>query len=286
MLEILGLILLAVGATGFGLGAYWDLKYTEFPDWLPYGIIFLSIAARGLFSLYMWDFSYLISSVIVGCLFLGFGLLLFYLKQWGDGDAWLLGAMGFLFPDSAGFSSFSPGIMPFPVSVLLNFFLIALFYLIFYSIALGLRYRRHGTKFLKEIRKNSKKIAAYFSAFLVISFTVSFYMSWNFSIPIQNFASILFLPFLALFMMVFIFYARAVEGSLFLKKVPVKNLRPGDVLVNEKWRGLTEAEIRKLIKKGGYVWIKEGVRFAPVFIINLLVTLFYGSLLAVFLVVF
>ena len=78
-------------------------------------------------------------------------------------------------------------------------------------------------------------------------------------------------------MLLFLQYARAVESDLFRRKIKAKDLRAGDVLITGKWRGITQEEIEKLRKKGGEVWIKEGVRFAPVFVITVLVTVFVGS---------
>ena len=66
-------ILLAIGVVGFGLAAYWDLKTTEFPDWLPYTMIILALLVRGIASLVLQDWSILTQSVIIG---LDFGLLI------------------------------------------------------------------------------------------------------------------------------------------------------------------------------------------------------------------
>jgi hypothetical protein len=91
-------------------------------------------------------------------------------------------------------------------------------------------------------------------------------------------------PFLLMFILLFSYYGKAIEENMFKKQVNVRDLRVGDVLVNERWKGLTEKEIGKLRKKGGKVWIKEGTRFAPVFIIALLITIFYGDLISLFLI--
>jgi hypothetical protein len=280
-------ILLAIGTVGFGLGAYWDLKTTEFPDWLPYAIILAALAVRGSFSFILGDWWILLSSVMAGLLFLGFGLLLYYLKQWGDGDAWLLGSLGFLFPAYSTFEiAASPfqaiGYMPFPIIMLFNFFFLSFCYLVAYSIVLGIRHRKVSRKFWKELRKDSRNVILLIAFFTVLCLGMVAYLNLSLEIPLSNMYNLLGLPALFAAVIIFIRYGRFVEHNLFRKRIPASKLRVGDVLIAEKWKGLTEKEIKAIRKKGGSVWIKEGVRFAPVFIIALYATLFMGSLLWIF----
>jgi hypothetical protein len=291
-------ILLAIGTAGFGLGAYWDMKTTEFPDWLPYAIIISAAGVRGIFAYLMNDFWILGSSLIVGMLFMAFGLLLYFMKQWGDGDAWLLGALGFLFPTYSAFemdappfqmtlteggsAAFLPGAFPFPLILMFNFFLLSFAYLVAYSLGLGFRHRKELGKFRKELRKDSRNTLVLVAVFTALCLGMVFYLNLYMDIPLQNMYNILSLPLLFAAVMVFIRYGKFVEQNLFRKKIPTKELKVGDVLISEKWKGLTEKELKGLQKKGGSVWIKEGVRFAPVFIIVLYATLFLGSLLEIF----
>jgi hypothetical protein len=73
-------------------------------------------------------------------------------------------------------------------------------------------------------------------------------------------------------------YGKYIEKNLFKRRIPVGKLRAGDVPVGGKWRVLKPAEVRALKKRGGSVWIKEGVRFAPVFVLALILTLAFGDL--------
>lgn len=279
---LLGWILLAIGVAGFGAAAYLDLKTTEFPDWLPYGIIISALAVRGIFSWIEGDIWIIGQSVIFGGLMLGFGLLLFFLKQWGDGDAWLLGALGFLFPDPAGFANVS--VFPFPAVVLFNFFFSSFFYLIVYSVALGIKSPKMTKKFFAEIKKDIRRILIYAAVITAGSIaSVAYLVTYARPTPFAL-GYIISFPVIFLAVIVFVRYGRFVEQNLFKRKIPASKLREGDVLMSDKWRGLKKDEIEKLKKKGGNVWIKEGVRFAPVFIIALLITLFYGNILALFLV--
>jgi hypothetical protein len=219
---MLGWILLAIGIAGFGLGGYLDLRYTEFPDWLPYSMIILAVASRGVYSFIMGDLSILTNSIMFGLGFLLFGLLLYYGRQWGDGDAWMLGALGFLFPDAAGFVPAVVGIMPLPLTMFFNFFIISLFYLIFYALTLGFRSPRVYQTFIKNLRGNVRSIGSVFFGLLVISFSITIYFGQLMSIPVYDFTGVLFMPVLALLILMFFQYAKAVEKDLFKKKIPAK----------------------------------------------------------------
>ena len=99
---MLDILLLAIGVVGFSMASYWDLRYTEFPDWLPYSMLILVICSRAGFAFLTGDWFPLLSSTLIGLAFLGIGLLMYAAKQWGDGDAWLLGALGFVLPGPSG----------------------------------------------------------------------------------------------------------------------------------------------------------------------------------------
>jgi len=77
----------------------------------------------------------------------------------------------------------------------------------------------------------------------------------------------------------FVIYGKLVEKICFIKRVPVSKLKIGDVLLENKlWEGISAAELRKIRKQKKYVWIKEGVRFAGVFPITLLLYHFQGCM--------
>ena len=281
MLFEMMLVLLGISVAGFGLAGYWDLKTTEFPDWLPYVMIAAALVTRGAFSVLTGDYSLIINSMLIGGLFLVFGLGLFYFKQWGDGDAWLLGVMGFLFPDSAGLAVNT--VLPFPAAMLFNFFFIAFFYLLVYSVGLGLRSPGAGKKFLAELRESRGDLVKLVGGFTVAVVLLMAWVSWQVGVGLGSLLYMLLFPPLLFSVVLFTRYGRFVETNLFKKKIPASKVRLGDVLADDKWRGLTEKEVAKIRKAGKAVWIKEGVRFAPVFVITVLVTLFWGNLLMLFL---
>ena len=268
-------ILLAVGIIGFGLAGYWDLKTTEFPDWLPYVMIVSALVIRGAGAFAGTDAWIFLESAMWGCGFLALGYGMYFLKQWGDGDAWLLGALGFLFPSSSLLMRPVPSLFPF--AMLFNFFILSFFYLIVYSIAVGVRNRKTMRKFTKEFRGRAGEMAAVFVAFSVLCVALMFYLTYAFGVPLQ-YRLLIFPPFL-LAVLIFVYYGKFIETNIFRREISARQLSVSDVPVDSKWRVLTAKEVSKLKRKGGKVWIKEGARMAPVFLIAMLVTVFYGFLL-------
>jgi len=272
--------LLAIGIAGFGLAGYWDLRYTEFPDWLPYSIIILALVVRGIFAFLGNNFWIIGDSIIVGLIFLGLGLLLYFSKQWGDGDAWLLGALGFLFPNASGFAV--RGILPFPLTLLFNFLFISLIYLIIYSILLGLKKREVNKIYWDYLKGQSRIIVFLIALFFAFSWGFAVYLYSVLSVTLAALTPLILFPFLLAFILLFTSYARVVEESLFKRRISVKDLKVGDVILKGRWRGLNKSEIRELRMGKRYVWVKEGVRFAPVFLFAMLTSLFYGDLIMIF----
>jgi len=285
---MLGWILLLIGLAGFGAAGYLDLKTTEFPDWIPYVIIVSALAVRAVFSFLTADFSIIINSVVIGVIFLAIGLAMYYTKQWGDGDAWLLGALGFLFPGAAGFTAAAAtttgfAAFPFPAVMLFNFFFISFFYLIAYSLFLGIRSPKISSQFFSYLKGNSKSLVTIIAFFFVFCIAVFLYMHLQFGIPMTQLSYVIAFPVVFTGLLLFLQYGRFIENKVFRKRVDVKKLRVGDVPLGNKWKVLSEKELKALKKKGGKVWIKEGVRFAPVFVITMVVTLFLGNLMLVLL---
>ncbi len=274
---MLAWLLTLVGVAGFGIAGYKDLRTTEFPDWLPYAIIVAALGIRGTFSYFTGDWTFLTNSILVGLAFLGGGLALYYAKQWGDGDAWLLGALGFLFPDAAGLALATP--LPFPLILLFNLFLVSLLYLIAYSIALGIKNPGQFVHFKKQLRKEAKGIATIFLVFTGLTMGLLVAVMQMVPDPTRFYPLAFGFPPLLLGLLFFVQYGRFIEQHLFRKKIPVKSLRVGDVPAEDKWRVLSAKEIAALRKRGGTITVKEGVRFAPVFAVTVLVTVLWGSLL-------
>ena len=271
---MLELLLVAAGIVGFGLAGYWDLKTTEFPDWLPYSMIIIGIAASAIDSFLMSNWGLLTNTVITGVLFLAIGLGMYFSRQWGDGDAWLLGAFGFVFPGSLAVHS---GIFPFPVAMIFNFFIAAFIYIIFYSLGLSVTTPGAWKGFIRSYRQDYKGTVVLVcgATMAYIAFLIAMFFAFRLVPPSPFFVAAF--PVLIAFVAVFSKYGMYIERHLFKRRIPVSKLRTGDVPLDAKWRCLKPAEVARLKRRGGYIWIKEGVRFAPVFLLAFLLTLALGD---------
>ena len=65
------------------------------------------------------NLSALYSSVLTGAAFSVLGAILYFTKQWGDGDAWLIGIFGFIFPQNF----LAPTKYTLPIEITPTFFL-------------------------------------------------------------------------------------------------------------------------------------------------------------------
>jgi len=251
-------------------------------------MIIVALVVYGTQSLLAWNYWPLLNSFMVGLAFLGFGFLMYFLGQWGGGDAKILGAMGFLLPAAPSFISpnffnLTP-FFPFPFSFMVNVFLVGAAYMIIYAIVMALRNRDIVRKFKEDMAASCRFLlalsAALFAAFIAIGFALSnaFYAR----LSLGEIVADSILP-LAATVMIFVVwkFARAVENVGFKRRVSVGRLKVGDVLDKSRlWEGITEKELRTLRRsKTRYVWVKEGVRFAPAFPLALLVTALFGDVL-------
>jgi len=262
MIEFLlvAFLLAIVGSFAAGM---WDLRTTEVPDEVP-----LLMAAGGLFLWFIYaattgNFVPLVLSAAFGGGLLAFGWILYKLGQWGGGDAKMFAAIFCLLP--------SVGIF---VNFVLNFFIVALAYMIIYIIILALANRRIFAEWKRSF-ESSRIIVAGFS---ILSIAAVAFLIASFFNPVL----FLITAILALvdILLLFLSFSKIVDKKLFRKKVPVSKLKVGDVIASSKqWDGITEEQLKKLRKTKKTVEIKEGIRFTLVFPITLLLTWFFGSIL-------
>lgn len=233
------------------IASYQDLKTTEIKDYLPFcfAIFFLLISlSKGLF----------LESIFFGLLFYAIGYLLFYSGQWGYGDAAILAVTGIAMPLFAS--------KIFMAKYLASVFIFGGIYIIFYALLFSLTNKKLIKKFKKQFKADLSKHASYFFFSL---FALFFAFSMGLALPFS--ASLLFAILFSSIIFgatLLVSFLRLVEAYGMRKRILAKNLKEGDVLANSKiWVGLTKKQIAKIRKQKKYVWIKEGVRFAPVFLI-------------------
>ena len=252
MIEII--ILALVGSAIAGL---WDLKTTEVPGEIPILMCF----GGGAYWYFQWITSGIaypfIVSILLGLVVLGIGLLMYHKKAWGEADAWILAAIAFMVP------LYTTGEVFF-LDYIFNFLIVAVVYMVLYSLIIGLKNKSIFGLFAQGVKKR------WFIVFPVLIVCATAAVMFP---PMQ------FPSFLLAFMVLFWVYARVIENNVFKKQISVKDLKVGDVLLDEKWIGVTQEDIDRLRKTTENVTIKDGVRFVPVFAITLAVTLLWGNIL-------
>lgn len=258
-------IAIAIAVIGSAIAGLWDLKTTEVPDEIP-----ILMAASGLFiwfisALGTGNFSPFILSLLMGTAILAIGWILYKHGKWGGADAWIFAALLYLVP------VYNNKI--FLLDYLPNLLWVSTLFSIIYAFALGIINRYAFGYFLKDINENVALVVGLPLAVSALLSSAYILLPGAPSFPAVNIFILLLL------LMVFWRYAKIIETRVFIKRIPVKNLRAGDVLYSMIWRGLTYEEVAKIKKTKKFVTVKEGMRFVPVFFLALVVTLLYGNLL-------
>lgn len=271
------LIPLIVAFAGSIYAAIWDLRTTEIPDEIPHAMIIFALLYYGIQSVIESNPWIFLNSIIAGGAIFALGFIMYYAGQWGGGDAKVLAAIIFLLP-------VSNTVLPFPITYLLNVFIVGAGYMILYSFALALMNRKIFSAFFVDVRKNKAVFAlgsiSLFAVVAIINYSIFALLAY----PI-NYLSIFqnsLIPVVAAVALFSIWrFAKAVEEVGFKRKIALSKLKVGDVLIDSKiWEGITEKQLKRIKKsEKKFVWIKEGVRFAPTFPLALAFTLIYGDFL-------
>ena len=274
------LIFLATAFIGSSLAALFDLKTTEIPDKIPHVMIAIALILYGVQSILSSSYWPILNSVIAGGSLLGFGFLMYYLGQWGGGDAKILASIGFLLPQLP--QGFAKLFFPLPLSYLINVFLIGAFYMLIYAFVFALMNKKIIRNFFKDIKAYSKTLLISLIGLFILFFGINLYFFQYFDFSLTLVLSNSFLP-LVLVILLFIVwrFAKTVEEVGFKRKIPISKLKVGDILAEyKKLEGITEKELRRIKKSGTKtVRIKEGVRFAPTFPLALIFTLLFGDVI-------
>lgn len=256
------------GLLGIIAATVQDLKTTEIPNWIGFALIASGISYRAFYSIENGSWNILLLGVAGVGVFTILSNIFYYGKMFAGGDAKLLIALGALIPGE-GWTE---------VAYYASFFIIVLFgagalYTLSYSSMLA--FREWG-EFSNEIRKQtaSNRIAYILGIILCIIFaSVGLIIKSN---------AIFFASLLSLIIPFLYFYLKSVESACLIKwKSPenliegdwiVKSLRIGKREISPNVHGLSEEEIKLLIKRGKKVLVKEGIVFTPAFLIAWVVT--------------
>lgn len=270
MLAVLFLISLGLGWIIFA--TIQDIKETEVADWISFSLIIFALGFRFFYSLFVEQgFSFFYQGLIGLGIFFILGNLFYYFRLFAGGDAKLMIALGTILPFS---NNFIFNLEAFFLFILI-FFIIGAIYGIIWSLVLvfkNLKLVRKGLR--REFEK--KKNLIYF-----LMFAGLFFMIVGFS----NFLIFYFGILIFIFPILFI-YAKAIDESILIKRINVKNLREGDWIYKDlkvgrnvikvNWEGLSLSDIKQIQKKYNLIQIRQGIAFVPVFLISFIL---YGILL-------
>lgn len=266
-----------------------DLKKREVPNWVNYGLVAVGLGFGLLQSVIAADWRFIAFSVAGAAAALALASLMFYTGQWGGGDSKLLIGMG------AALGLPFSGVVPFLgvnnlfVSFLFNLVAVSLGYAVVLIVLLAFRNR---AKFVVELKKQWQSYAnlrRFVLAAAVVGIIVI--VAANGFLARLSVVIILVAMFLGLHLSIM---AKAVEKACMLKRVSPLKLTEGDWIASDvivagkricgpKDLGVEQRQIRQLValykkKKIRYVTIKEGIPFAPTFLIAYAVTIWLGNI--------
>lgn len=290
MIEITLLLPYIIGFIVLLIGSYSDLKTREVPDMLNYGLICVGLILALIFSIFFWDYIYILNSLVGLGLFFGLACLMFYTGQWGGGDSKMLMGLGALFG-----LQISNILDNFLVSFFVNMLIAGAGYGIIFSMYLAMKNWKNVKKEYKKLaKKKLVMILRYIVLILVIVFIFTFFYIQDFFFKIYvslliilvgvGFYSWMFVKIIEKACMFKLVHPnKLTEGDWIAKEIKIK----GKVIAGPKDLGIEKKQIKKLItlykqKKIKKVMIKEGIPFVPSFLIAYILTLIYGNLILLF----
>lgn len=283
-------ILTTVILTGLFIGAIFDIRTREVPDWANYSLIFLGLGLRIIYSINSFDLTYIIEGLLGFGLFLLIGLLMFYTGQWGGGDTKLLIGVGALLGFSLDFSE-----LPLIITFFANLLIVGAGYGLLWSLFLAIKHRK---KFMFSFKKNHKdnKIRIMRRFILATSILILIPAFIIEAVLLKmSFIALAIIPITTLYTWIF---AKSVEQSCMFKKLKPSQLTEGDWIEKDirignekvyakKDLGVSKKQIRLLKKyynqgKIKKILVKEGIPFVPSFLIAFIVSLMFGSWFLIF----
>lgn len=279
--------ILAIAIVAMIIASFSDFKSREVPDWLNYGLIFMALGYRLLYSIINNHWMFFVYGLFGLAIFAAIAFAMFYAGQWGGGDAKLLMGLGALI----GFSLRDMFLIHFFVNMLL----IGAVYGILFSVVLAVRKRRGFSKEVNKVmnRRNVLILRRYVLILVIAALIAAFLLrDPMLKLPLLFLSIIIFLTFYVWF------FVKAVEKSCMFKLVSPEKLTEGDwiakdikignkIVYKKKNIGVENKDIQKLIKlkkqgKIKKILIKEGIPFVPSFLVAFVITYFFGNLVFLF----
>lgn len=228
----------ALGFAFLFIGAIFDLRTTEVPDWVSALGIGSGLLMHAIASLTSGNLEPLTWSLGVGLVFSIYGWGMYFLGMWGGADAFAMSVLGFAAPYSIQGVS-----MLYPVNLFLNILLAGFIYTLGFAFYRALKHPTIIQSFMQRLQGDSSRImveillAALFSGII-------YFLGME---GLVYFAAMVSLVFLYRFL-------KVLENESLSQQIGIDELEEGDVI------GLENLDIGAARKKGGLGRALESVR--------------------------
>lgn len=268
-----------------------DIKTTEISDFLNYSFIFIGLFIYGLKSLLVNDSIYFIYSLSSVAAFFILGTIMYYTRQWGGADSKILMALGALIPIYPEIISKTFPIRIsqfFGIDLFINLLVVGALYSLGFLVYLIIKNREEFKKEFKKIytRKEIKILEKiiWISVLLInILGSTLFVHSLQQRLMFTISVTLLIVNYLILTI-------KTVENISMYKTISTKRLRVGDYITKELKHnhkivykpcvhGINEKQMKEIQKHFSEVEIKDGIVFAPVFLVATIITLLFGNVI-------
>lgn len=269
----------------FGLTLVWmifavvqDLRRREISNWLNFSLVGFALAYRAFYSAFSSDWMFLAYGIMGFVLFYALANLFYYSKVLGGGDAKLLISIGAVLP----FESYLDLVLISGSFVVVLLTMGAVYSLVWSVYITAKNYREFGREFARVYNNRAYRMSCVFTLLLFLVFGLVF-----FSGDYLLMGLVILFPLVSLFLFAYLW---AVDKSM-IRLVSPGKLTEGDwiiediklkgYVVRKTVHGLSMEDILKLRKARKKVYIKEGIPFAPVFLVAFLFMVFFsGALLS------
>ena len=279
---ISAVIVLVVAATVI------DLKTKEIPNWINFSLILIGFCIFLIKSISQNSINPILKSITYFLIFSAIGLIMYYTKQWGGGDSKLLMGIGATLPTYPAFllEFFNPKLtISLPTTFLINLIIFGSFYGLGYTLYLILKHKKIIFQEFTHSIKKYKKL----NNFSIFSLALGFLLVIVSANSFGKIVAIIFLIF-PIILIYLLFLTKSTEKLTMHKKIKTSKLVEGDwiteeVLINNKviysqnQIGVNKKQIKLIQKDKKEIKIKDGIAFAPPFLMSLIISIIYGNIL-------
>ncbi len=243
-----------------------DWKTREIANWLTFSLLASGLAYRvfDAFAQNAWELLWASVIGIVVCA--GIGLLLYYGRAFGGGDAKLLIALGAVLP----YTHLREGFLVSLLFILL-LFSIGAGYTLVYSLFL---IRRNVHTFIHAFKIQTQKVSKQQVWWFVVVAVLFFIVS---SLAGNSLFAFLFLAIFLLLLLLYLYVYAVEQSCLIVRKLPgalregdwlVHSVRAGGKRIQASVHGLSRQDILLLRQHRKAVFVKEGIPFMPAFVLS------------------